>query len=196
MSRVSRWLGERLPVDPDSLRELTNEPVPNHLKRWWFALGGTPAYLFFIQIVTGILLAVYYQPSPETAYESVRYITDEAWKQGWRPDMSEVVATGKRVAVVGAGPAGLGAADILAREVGFWEHAVDEVMQQYLGYDLGTLVPAARQELIEYLLAHGGDIRAAHYAVLTSQVYRSSAEGATDTTHRWTYGPLKQVEVY
>ncbi|HEX5788062.1 MAG TPA: FAD-dependent oxidoreductase [Woeseiaceae bacterium] len=45
-----------------------------------------------------------------------RYITDEAWKQGWRPDMSEVVATGKRVAVVGAGPAGLGAADILARE--------------------------------------------------------------------------------
>ena len=45
-----------------------------------------------------------------------RYITDEAVKQGWRPDMSNVVDTGKRVAIVGAGPAGLGAADILARE--------------------------------------------------------------------------------
>ncbi|MGI9225796.1 MAG: NAD(P)-binding protein, partial [Woeseiaceae bacterium] len=45
-----------------------------------------------------------------------RYITDEAVKQGWRPDMSNVVETGKRVAIVGAGPAGLAAADILARE--------------------------------------------------------------------------------
>jgi len=45
-----------------------------------------------------------------------RYITDEAVRQGWRPDMSNVVDTGKRVAIVGAGPAGLAAADILARE--------------------------------------------------------------------------------
>ena len=45
-----------------------------------------------------------------------RYITDEAVKQGWRPDMSSVVDTGKRVAIVGAGPAGLAAADVLARE--------------------------------------------------------------------------------
>ena len=45
-----------------------------------------------------------------------RYITDEAVKLGWRPDMSNVVDTGKRVAIVGAGPAGLAAADILARE--------------------------------------------------------------------------------
>jgi glutamate synthase (NADPH/NADH) small chain len=44
-----------------------------------------------------------------------RYITDEAWKQGWRPDMSKVVDTGKRVGIVGAGPAGLAAADVLAR---------------------------------------------------------------------------------
>ena len=45
-----------------------------------------------------------------------RYITDEAVKLGWRPDMSNVIDTGKRVAIVGAGPAGLAAADILARE--------------------------------------------------------------------------------
>jgi glutamate synthase (NADPH) small chain len=44
-----------------------------------------------------------------------KYITDEALKQGWRPDLSAVKSTGKRVAIVGAGPAGLGCADILVR---------------------------------------------------------------------------------
>jgi glutamate synthase (NADPH/NADH) small chain len=44
-----------------------------------------------------------------------KYITDEALRQGWRPDMSGVQATDKRVAIVGAGPAGLGCADILVR---------------------------------------------------------------------------------
>jgi len=44
-----------------------------------------------------------------------KYISDEAFKQGWRPDLSTVKQTGKRVAIIGAGPAGLGCADILAR---------------------------------------------------------------------------------
>lgn len=44
-----------------------------------------------------------------------RYITDEAIAQGWRPDLSQVIDTGKRVAIVGAGPAGLAASDVLAR---------------------------------------------------------------------------------
>lgn len=44
-----------------------------------------------------------------------KYITDEALKLGWRPDMSTVKPTDKRVAIVGAGPAGLAAADVLAR---------------------------------------------------------------------------------
>ncbi len=79
---VAEWFSERLPVRGSDLRELTNEPVPNHLRRWWYALGGTPAYLFVVQIVTGILLAFYYQPSAETAYESVRYITEQA-HFGW-----------------------------------------------------------------------------------------------------------------
>ncbi|TAJ24946.1 MAG: cytochrome bc complex cytochrome b subunit, partial [Planctomycetota bacterium] len=64
------------------LKELTNEPVPEHLKRWWWCLGGTPAYLFGVQIATGILLAFYYEPAPARAYESVRFITEEA-AYGW-----------------------------------------------------------------------------------------------------------------
>jgi len=44
-----------------------------------------------------------------------KYISDTAFAQGWRPDMSDVKSTGKRVAIIGAGPAGLGCADILVR---------------------------------------------------------------------------------
>ncbi len=44
-----------------------------------------------------------------------KYITDTALAMGWRPDLSDVVATGKRVAIIGAGPAGLGCADVLTR---------------------------------------------------------------------------------
>lgn len=44
-----------------------------------------------------------------------KYITDEAFKAGWRPDMSKVVWTDKKVAIIGAGPAGLACADVLAR---------------------------------------------------------------------------------
>jgi glutamate synthase (NADPH/NADH) small chain len=44
-----------------------------------------------------------------------KYITDEAFRQGWKPDLSNVVRTGRRVAIVGAGPAGLACADVLAR---------------------------------------------------------------------------------
>jgi glutamate synthase (NADPH) small chain len=46
---------------------------------------------------------------------SEKYITDTALAMGWRPDLSHVVPTGKKVAIIGAGPAGLGCADVLAR---------------------------------------------------------------------------------
>lgn len=44
-----------------------------------------------------------------------KFIVDTAFEQGWRPDLSKVPDTGKKVAVIGAGPAGLGCADILVR---------------------------------------------------------------------------------
>lgn len=51
-----------------------------------------------------------------------KFITDTAFEQGWTPDLSQVVKTGKRVAVIGAGPAGLSCADVLTR------HGVDCVV--------------------------------------------------------------------
>jgi glutamate synthase (NADPH/NADH) small chain len=66
----------------------------------------------------------------ETGFESVtigaveKYVVDEAFRQGWRPDLSNVRPTGRRVAVIGAGPAGLACADRLAR-AGVEAHVFD-----------------------------------------------------------------------
>ena len=77
-----RWLQERVPVDLEALRYYSNEPVPNHLKHWWWCLGGTPALLFGVQVVTGILLSFYYVPDPREAWESVGRISTSV-DYGW-----------------------------------------------------------------------------------------------------------------
>lgn len=84
---------------------------------------------------------------------------------------------------------------IIAEELGFWENAADQVLRQYLGYDLGQQLPEVRQALLEYVLAHDGDIRSLHYAVATSQIYLQGNGGETPSEHRYTYGSFKQVEV-
>lgn len=82
---------------------------------------------------------------------------------------------------------------ILAQQRAFWEHAVDQVLERYLGYDLGRMVPEVRAELVDYFLEHDADIRSLHFAVTTSAAYLQSAQAQTDSAYRWTYGPLKQV---
>ncbi|QEY25772.1 FAD-dependent oxidoreductase [Neisseria zalophi] len=44
-----------------------------------------------------------------------KYITEKAFEMGWKPQVRDVPKTGKKVAVVGSGPAGLGCADVLIR---------------------------------------------------------------------------------
>ncbi|MDY7227298.1 hypothetical protein [Hyalangium rubrum] len=83
---------------------------------------------------------------------------------------------------------------VLSTELAFWERAVDDVLDQYLGYDLSAKVPEVRAELVRWLLDHQGDLRSVHYAVLTSAAYLQSTEGNTTTSYRWAYGPLKQME--
>lgn len=73
---------ELFPFDWQLVRHAGAEPVPYHLKKWWFCLGGTVLYLFIIQLATGIALTFYYVPSPDQAYESVAFITQEV-RFGW-----------------------------------------------------------------------------------------------------------------
>ena len=75
-------INEMVPVDWELVRHMGAEPIPNHLKKWWFCLGGTILYLFVVQVATGIALSFYYVPSPQEAYASVAAITQEV-RFGW-----------------------------------------------------------------------------------------------------------------
>lgn len=79
--RQRRW-SDLFPLDWELIRHAGAEPVPRHLKKWWFCLGGTVAYLFAVQVVTGIALTFYYVPSPEQAWASVDTITRQI-RFGW-----------------------------------------------------------------------------------------------------------------
>lgn len=79
---VLGFLHSRFPIDGAGLTSSINEPVPNHLRQWWWCLGGTPAYLFVVQALTGILLTFYYVPEPSQAYASVAEITNNV-PFGW-----------------------------------------------------------------------------------------------------------------
>jgi len=76
------WLRKSFPVDEEALAHMSSEPIPNHLKKWWWALGGTPAYMFVVQVVTGFMLVFYYVPNPEYAYNSISHITNVV-SYGW-----------------------------------------------------------------------------------------------------------------
>ena len=56
--------------------------VPLHRSTLFYFLGGMALFLFAIQIITGILLSLYYKPSPDQAFESVRAIMTEI-DYGW-----------------------------------------------------------------------------------------------------------------
>ena len=80
--KMKSWILERVPIDVDRTSHIMEmiflkEPIPKHMKYWYYALGATPIILFLMQIVTGVLLTSYFVPSPEGAYESVRKITYE-----------------------------------------------------------------------------------------------------------------------
>ena len=79
---VGEWIEVQFPIRWETISASLNEPVPNHLKKWWWCIGGIPAYLFVVLLVTGIALTFYYVPDPDRAYDSVARITDEV-PYGW-----------------------------------------------------------------------------------------------------------------
>ncbi|HWO00159.1 MAG TPA: cytochrome bc complex cytochrome b subunit [Blastocatellia bacterium] len=75
------WLDERLGTD--ALAKLARKKeVPVHRHTVWYYFGGMSLFLFLVQVVTGILLLLYYRPSAENAFESVQFIMTEV-QFGW-----------------------------------------------------------------------------------------------------------------
>jgi len=70
-AKVFAWIDERLGLT-GIYNTVLDRKVPK--VNWWFTLGSASLFLFALQAVTGIFLAVYYVPSPDHAYDSIQYI--------------------------------------------------------------------------------------------------------------------------
>jgi cytochrome b6 len=73
---VWAWLDERVGLEPVS-HLMAQKTVPRHRHSLFYYLGGMALFLFIIQLGTGLLLLLYYEPGVSTAHESVRRISGE-----------------------------------------------------------------------------------------------------------------------
>jgi len=78
---LNHWLRERLGLEAlDHVIEQKRVPVHRHT--FWYYWGGMTQFLFGVQVATGILLVLYYRPSADEAYESVRFLMTQV-SFGW-----------------------------------------------------------------------------------------------------------------
>ena len=79
--RAAQWVDQRLELTP-VLESILKKPVPKHARAWYFCLGGSAFFFFFVQVLSGILLTLYYRPTPKEAYASILMIMNEV-RFGW-----------------------------------------------------------------------------------------------------------------
>jgi ubiquinol-cytochrome c reductase cytochrome b subunit len=80
MRRVLAWLDERLELG-DSVMAVLRHPVPAALEGrigWMYVFGSVTLAVFVVQIVTGVGLAMTYVPAPNSAYDTLQFISHEA----------------------------------------------------------------------------------------------------------------------
>src|SRR3954466_2430844 len=76
-AHVVDWIDERTSLS-GGLRWLMFRKVPRGTN-WFYTLGSATMFAFLSQAVTGVFLAMYYDPAPNRAYESARYITNDVF---------------------------------------------------------------------------------------------------------------------
>ncbi len=74
--RIWRWWDDRLGFTR-SVKPIVEHPVPPNLN-WWYVLGSATLIAFIVQVVTGVALAFSYVPAPNSAYDSLTFITHQA----------------------------------------------------------------------------------------------------------------------
>ncbi len=97
MKEILDWLDERT-----GWKKIKEVILDRHIPKgvnWWYTLGSVTLFLFVIQAVTGILLAMHYSPSTDHAYDSVRYLSNEIPMGRWIRAIHKWGATGMVVAV-------------------------------------------------------------------------------------------------
>ncbi len=71
------WLDERTAIS-GTARWVMFRKVPKGTN-WFYTLGTSTMFAFLSQVITGVFLAMYYDPSPNRAYESMRHINNDVW---------------------------------------------------------------------------------------------------------------------
>jgi cytochrome b6 len=79
--KLNSWLDDRFNLTP-LVEYMRHKYVPIHRHSVWYYMGGVSLFFFIIQVFTGILLLLYYQPGVDSGYESVRFIMTEV-HFGW-----------------------------------------------------------------------------------------------------------------
>lgn len=79
--RAFEWIDERLKIKA-LVSYMGSKTVPRHSHSIFYYLGGLTLFFFIVQVITGILLLMYYRPGADSAYESVRFIVSEV-SFGW-----------------------------------------------------------------------------------------------------------------
>lgn len=76
------WIDRRYQLTPlfEFLRH-KQVPLGSHWMGWYY-LGGITMFFFIVQVITGVLLLMYFQPGEATAYESIRFLTTKV-PFGW-----------------------------------------------------------------------------------------------------------------
>src|ERR1019366_1166626 len=74
-ARVFDWIDERTGAKR-LLKKALDEPIPGGA-RFAYVFGSGLLFIFLLQIITGVSLALYYTPTAETAHTSVAYITKQ-----------------------------------------------------------------------------------------------------------------------
>lgn len=75
MRLLGRWLDDRTGL-VTAARRFFAEPIPSSIG-WWQTLGSLTGALLLVQVLTGALLAFYYVPHPDAAYQSVLYVEQQ-----------------------------------------------------------------------------------------------------------------------
>jgi quinol-cytochrome oxidoreductase complex cytochrome b subunit len=80
VARVFEWLDKRVGVrEIDAVLISRNVPKTD----WWYTLGFAALFTFVLMATSGMFLAVYYAPTPDHAYDSVKYLTEEVAFGRW-----------------------------------------------------------------------------------------------------------------
>ena len=80
-SGIERWLDTRLPIVRFGA-DLMSFPTPRNLN-YWYTFGGILAFCLGVQIVSGITLAMHYDPSAAGAFSSVEQHIMRDVNYGW-----------------------------------------------------------------------------------------------------------------